>query len=130
MVARSLAVGDLDNDGAPDLILCSVGGPARVLHNSVPNRGHWLKLRLQLPQQGGRDAIGAEIVISAAGKKHWAVLQPATSYLASNDPALHFGLGGATAVDLIEVMWPDGVKEAFAGAGVDRLLVLKKGDGK
>jgi len=130
MVARSLAVGDLDNDGAPDLILCSVGGPARVLQNIVPNRGHWLKLRLLLPQQGNRDAIGAEVVFSAAGKKHWAVLQPATSYLASNDPALHFGLGSATALDSIEVLWPDGVKEAFAGSTVDKLLLLKKGDGK
>jgi hypothetical protein len=58
------------------------------------------------------------------------VLQPATSYLVSNDPALHFGLGSATAVDLIEVLWPDGVKETFGGGGVDKLLVLKKGDGK
>jgi hypothetical protein len=130
MVARSLAVGDLDNDGAPDLILCSVGGPARVLRNVVPNRGHWLKLRLLLPQQGRRDAIGAEVVISAAGRKYWAVLQPATSYLVSNDPALHFGLGNATTADLIEVLWPDGVKETFGGGAVDKLLVLKKGDGK
>ena len=130
MVARSLAVGDLDNDGAPDLIVGNVGGPARVLRNAVPHRGHWLKLRLLLPQQGNRDAIGAEAVISAGGKRHWAVLQPATSYLVSNDPALHFGLGAATALDSIAVLWPDGVKETFAGGAVDRLLVLKKGGGK
>jgi enediyne biosynthesis protein E4 len=126
-VGRSLAVGDLDNDGAPDLVLCAVGGPVRVLRNVASGRGHWLKLRLLLPQLGGRDAIGAEVVVSAGGKKHWAVLQPATSYLASHDPALHFGLGTATNVDSIEVLWPDGVKETFAGGTVDKVMVLKKG---
>ena len=130
LVGRSLAVGDLDNDGAPDLILCSVGGPARVLRNVAPNRGHWLKLRLLLPQQGNRDAIGAEVVVRAGGKNHWALLQPATSYLASHDPALHFGLGAATAVETIEILWPDGTKESVAGGAVDRAMVVKKGEAK
>ena len=130
LVGRSLAVGDLDNDGAPDLILCGVGGPARVLRNVAPNRGHWLKLRLVLPAQGQRDAIGAEAVVRVAGKNHWAVLQPATSYLASHDPALHFGLGAATSVESVEVLWPDGTKEIYTGGAVDRLMVLKKGEGK
>ncbi len=130
MVARSLAVGDLDNDGAQDLLLCAVGGPARVLRNVAPQRGHWLKVRLLLPQHGGRDAIGAEAVVHAGGKKHWAVLQPATSYLASNDPTLHFGLGTAANVDSIEILWPDGGKETFNGGATDKLMVLKKGDGK
>ena len=130
LVGRSLAVGDLNNDGAPDLILASVGGPARVLRNVAPQRGHWLKLRLVLPAQGGRDAIGAEATVVTAGRRHWAVLQPATSYLASHDPALHFGLGTANSVDAVEVFWPDGTKEIFAGGAADRLLVLKKGEGK
>jgi hypothetical protein len=126
-VGRSLAVGDLDNDGALDLVLGAVGGPVQVFRNTVPNRGHWLKLRLLLPQQGNRDAIGAEAVVTAGGKKYWAVLQPATSYLASNDPALHFGLSAATSVEGIEVLWPDGTKESFPGGAVDKLVTVKKG---
>ena len=126
LVGRSLAVGDLDNDGAPDLLLCAIGGSVRVLRNTAPNRGHWLKLRLLLPEQGGRDAIGAEVTVRAGEKEHWAVLQPATSYLASHDPTLHFGLGGATNVTAIKVLWPDGTRENFAGGAVDRAMVLRK----
>lgn len=127
MVGRSLAVGDLDNDGAPDLVLCAIGGPVRVLRSAVPNRGHWFKLRLLLPDQGNRDAIGAEVVVAAGGRKHWGVVQPATSYLASNDPALYLGLGSAGTVDSIEVLWPDGSKETFPGGAADKAVVLRKG---
>ena len=130
MVGRSLAVGDLDNDGAPDLVLCGTGGPVRVLRNVAPNRGHWLKLRLLDPARGNRDVIGAEVTVSAGGRRRWAAAQPATSYLASNDPAVHFGLGAVANVDAIEVLWPDGAKESFPGGPADRLVELRKGQGR
>jgi enediyne biosynthesis protein E4 len=130
LVGRSIAVGDLDNDGALDAVIGSTGGPARVLRNVTAGRGHWLKLRLILPEHGGRDAIGAEAVLLAGGKKHWATLQPATSYLASNDPALHFGFGTNANFDSIEITWPDGRKETFAGGAADKLVVLRQGEGK
>lgn len=123
-VGRSVALGDLNNDGAPDLVIASVGGPLRILRNTAPSRGHWLKLRLVLPQHGGRDAIGAEVVVRAGGRNHWAVLQPATSYLASHEPALHFGLGTSSSVESVEVTWPDGTKQSFPGGASDRTMVL------
>jgi hypothetical protein len=129
MVGRSLALGDLDGDGAPDLIVCGVGGPARAFRNVAPNRGHGLRVRLLDPARGGRDAIGAEVTVSAGGKRAWAVLQPATSYLASHEPVLFFGLGPATTVDTIDVLWPEGRRETFPGGAVDRLLILRAGEG-
>jgi hypothetical protein len=129
MVGRSLAVGDLDGDGAPDLVICNVGGPVRILRNVAPDRGHWLRVRAVDPLLGSRDAIGAEVVVVAGGGRHWAVLQPATSYLVSHDPVLHFGLGKAATVDSIEVQWPNGKKETFPGGVVDRLAVLRAGEG-
>ena len=130
LVGRSLAVGDLDNDGAPDLVLCGTGGPARVLRNVAPNRGHWLKLHLLEPAHGNRDAIGAEVTVLAGGRRWWALAQPATSYMASNDPAVHIGLGVVANFEAIEVLWPDGTRESFPGGTADRLLALRKGQGK
>jgi hypothetical protein len=128
-VGRSLATGDFDGDGAPDLVVCNVGGPARILRNVAPDRGRWLRVRAIAPTHGGRDAIGAEVTVAAGGRRHWAVLQPATSYLVSHEPVLHFGLGQAANVDAIGVLWPDGTKENFPGGAVDRLVVLRAGGG-
>ena len=130
LVGRSLAVGDLDNDGAPDLILCGSGGPARVFQNVSPKRGNWLKLRLLDPAHGNRDAIGSEVIVRAGAKRWWALAQPATSYLASNDPILHFGLGPSSTVDEIEVTWPEGGREKFQGGPANRLVLIRKGEGR
>jgi hypothetical protein len=128
-VGRSLAVGDLDGNGAPDLVLGSLGGPVRVFRNVLTAHGHWVNVRLVLPASGGRDAIGAEAVMNAGGRQRWAVLQPATSYLVSNEPALHFGLGTTATFEGVEVLWPDGVSEHFPGGKADQSVTLRKGSG-
>ena len=51
------------------------------------------------------------------------------SYYAQNDFRLHFGLGNATAVTRLAVRWPNGVEEAFAVSGIDRLVTLTEGRG-
>jgi hypothetical protein len=125
-----VAIGDLDRDGALDVVLASIAGPARILRNIAPNRGQWITLKLVLPQQGGRDAIGAEVVVRTAGKSRWAVLQPATSYLANNEPVVHFGLGSASTIDAVDVLWPDGTKETFTGVSPNRFVTLRKGESR
>ena len=55
---------------------------------------------------------------------------PGYSYLCSNDPRVHFGLGTATKVDEIIVQWPGGNIETFPAANADQILTLNKGHGK
>jgi hypothetical protein len=129
LVGRGLACGDIDNDGAPDLLLIGVAGPARLLRNIASPRGHWLGLRAIDPALGNRDAYGAEIVVQAGGRRWWRLVQPAGSYASSNDPRVQVGLGSSGTTDSIQVRWPEGVEEMFPGGPADRYVTLRRGSG-
>jgi len=129
-VGRGLACGDLDNDGDIDLVITSTGGAVRILRNIAQAKGHWLMIQAIDPARGGRDAIGAEVTIRAGTREWRRTIQPAYSYLCSNDPRAHFGLGDVRSVDRILVTWPDGSKEGFSGGPVNQHLVLKQGTGE
>jgi hypothetical protein len=130
IVGRGLICGDFDNDGAPDLLATGISGSAHLYRNIASPRGHWLGVRAIDPSAGGRDAYGAEIVIHAGSRHWWRLAQPSYSYASSNDPRVQVGLGGVSAVDTIEVIWPDGGDEIFDGGTVDRYLTVRKGSGR
>jgi hypothetical protein len=134
-VYRALVTADIDGDGALDLLVTEVGGRARLFRNVAPKRGHWLIVRAVDPALK-RDALGAEIIVRA-GKRRWVSgIYPSQGYLSSHDARAHFGLGDlgdlgpAAQVDAIEVHWPDGAWETFAGRPADRVVRLEKGTGK
>jgi hypothetical protein len=128
-IGRGLACGDLNGDGAVDLVVTSVAGPALVYRNVAPKRGHWLLVRAVDPTLK-RDAYGAEITVQA-GKRRWlGLINPGSSYLCSNDPRAHFGLGSVSEVDTLKVVWPDGTEEVFAGRKADQVIELRKGEGR
>ncbi len=117
-VARGLAWGDINNDGAVDLLLTTAGGPAKLYRNVAPGRGNWLMVRAVDPELK-RDAHGAEVRVQV-GKRSWVrQINPASSYLCSNDPRAHFGLGDVKRVDSITIRWPDGKREEEVFEGVE-----------
>jgi hypothetical protein len=128
-VHRGLLCGDLDNDGALDLVVTAIAGSARVFRNKAPQRGHWLMVRAIDPALR-RDAIGTEITVVVEGRRLWRQANPGFGYLCSNDPRAHFGLGKAPSLESITVRWPDGSSEAFAGGAADRTVTLRRGEGR
>ncbi len=128
-VSRALACGDLDNNGALDLVVTNIAGPALVYRNTAPPSGHWLMIRAVDPALH-RDAYGAEILLVAGERRFLRWLNPAHSYLASSDPRVHFGLGAVDTVDEIRITWPEGTQESFGPVGADNVLVLEKGAGR
>jgi hypothetical protein len=129
-VGRSLAMGDIDGDGAPDLVVGMAGGPVRIFRNVAGRVGrHALRLRLVDPGAGGRDMIGAEVRVQTGAGVRWGVLQPATSYLSSHEPVVAFGLGSESGPFRVEVAWPDGSREVFTGVLPGSTCILARGSG-
>jgi hypothetical protein len=127
-VARGLACGDVDGDGALDVLVTTVAGPARLYRNIAPRR-HWLLVRVVDPRLK-RDAYGAVVILFAGGERQRRWINPAYSYLCSNDPRAHFGLGHMQRVEAIDVVWPDGSEETFPSCAADQVVTLRKGEGK
>jgi len=127
---RSLAVWDFDNDGDLDIIISHLdkNGTPVLLRNDGGNSNHWLGLTLK-GKDGPASAIGAKVTITAGGKKQVMVNQWATSYLANNDPRVHFGLGNTKQIDLLEVRWANGKKEVYNKIDSDRYITILEGTG-
>ena len=128
-IGRGAAFGDIDNDGDVDIVVTANGGPAKLLLNQGTSRHGWLQLRLQ-QRAGNREAIGAWVGVDRAGRPTlWRRVKTDGSYLSASDSRLHFGLGTATAVTSIEVRWPDGARERFAGPKPNQLVTIRRGTG-
>jgi hypothetical protein len=120
-VGRGLAVGDLDNDGRLDAVVTTNDGPLYVLRNETVSQNHWLLLKL-VGHKSNRDAIGAEIKLVTAAGPQYQTVTTAGSYLSSSDKRVHFGLGGATSAQSIEIRWPSGLRQILRDVPGDQIL--------
>ncbi len=103
--ARGLAVGDFDNNGAIDVLVANNGGAPLLLKNNAAAGNNWLGLQLE-GVTCNRDAIGAKLLWTAAGKKRSRLKNSGGSYLSSHDPREVLGIGTAPKIDLLEIHWP------------------------
>ena len=123
-VGRGIALGDLDNDGREDVVVSTNDGPAYVLHNETASQNHWMTLEL-IGRVSNRDAIGAEVKVTAAGHAQWATVSTASSYLSASDKRVHFGLGGASTAD-IEIRWPSGIQQTLKSVKADQQVKVEE----
>jgi enediyne biosynthesis protein E4 len=92
---------------------------------------HWVGLHLA-GKQANRDAIGAVVTWSVAGKRRSRQLVSGGSYLSSHDPRIVLGLGTAKQPDWVEVRWPrpSTRTERFTNLKVDAYTRIEEGSGK
>jgi hypothetical protein len=125
--SRGCAFGDFDNDGDLDVLIMNINEPPSLLRNDAPEGNHWVKIRL-IGTRSNRSAIGARVVVRYGKKIQAQQLLSQSSYLSSNDPRLHFGLGSEENVDL-EIHWPNGLQETVKNVAADQLLTIQEGSG-
>src|SRR3984885_2035902 len=105
-VARGAAYGDINNDGALDVLLATNGGPATLFRN-MGATNHSLRIKL-VGTKSNRDGIGTDVRVTAGGDAQTKALHSGSSSLSSSELILTFGLGVHTQADAILLRWPSG----------------------
>jgi hypothetical protein len=117
---RGLAAADAGNDGRVDIAINSIGGRL-VLLQSTGAVGHWLDVKLDTFSPG---ALVTAVLPS--GKRLVREVQAGSSYLSSEDPRVHFGLGGAAMVRELTVRFPGGAVTRLTNVAADRVVNVKR----
>jgi Na+-translocating ferredoxin:NAD+ oxidoreductase RnfD subunit len=117
---RGLAAADYDNDGRVDVAVNTIGGKLVLLHNTGPV-AHWLEVTVQ------PFSPGALVTVARPGSTRLVrEVQAGGSYLSSEDPRLHFGLGAAGTPVSVLVQWPDGTRTRLAHVRVNHVLTVER----
>lgn len=119
--ARGLAVGDVDGDGDPDLLVNANNGRAALLRNEGGNRNHWLAFRLR-GVRSNREGIGTRVVLRAAGRTQTGWVRSGSSYGSESEHVARFGLGAALQADVVELHWPSGILQTLRNVRADQML--------
>ena len=128
MSGRGLAIADLWNDGRLEAVVNNLSDLPMLLVNRAANGNHWLGVQLR-GTVSNRSAIGARVVLEGSQRRWVDEVRSGSSYNSSSDLRLHFGLGKETVVKSLVVRWPNGARESFSVAGVDRFVEIVEGKG-
>jgi hypothetical protein len=124
-VGRGVAVADFDNDGNPDVAIANLGRPPVLLRNQGVLRNNWILIKARGTKSNGF-GLGARVTVEAAAGVQVKEINNVSSYLSSQDIRLHFGLGKASTVRRIEILWPSGAKQTLNDVAVNQILPVEE----
>ena len=126
LVARGAAYADIDNDGAPDILLTTNGGPAYLFHNAGGAANNAIRIRT-VGTRSNKDGIDAVVRVHAAGGVNWQTVHSGSSYCSQSELTLTFGLGKAGAAEAVEIVWPSGQHDTLKNLKANATYTVEEG---
>ncbi|MCI0357507.1 MAG: CRTAC1 family protein [Planctomycetaceae bacterium] len=127
IVGRGAAYADFDGDGDLDVVLTQCGGTARLFRNDQQLGRHWIRVKLK-GRGANPEAQGTILRLHSGGVIQERVVSPTHGYLSQSELTVTFGLGQSSAIDKLEIHWPDGAKQEIAAPKADQLLLISQPD--
>jgi hypothetical protein len=127
-VSRGLAVGDLFNTGALNVVVENLVGGPMVLESRPNPSNHWVSFSLEGAPMN-RLALNARVRITTGSLVQVQEIRSGGSYLSQSDLRLHFGLAAASVIDKVEILWPGGASQTFANVAADHFYRIQQGSG-
>ncbi len=134
VAARGCAFGDFDNDGDIDVVVNTVNGLPQLLCCDSSSGNNWIKIKA-IGVKSNRSGIGARITcittVPGESKPHRQIdeVRSGGSYFSQSDLRVHFGLGKATKVDLLEIRWQSGQVDTIKDVAANQVVHLKEAQG-
>jgi hypothetical protein len=100
--------------------------PPSLLRNDYSGPNAWVSIALE-GTRANRSALGATVRVTAGGRTQARAVLSQSSYYSHDDLRLHFGLGGATRIDSVEVVWPSGERTRLTDVPVRRVVRIVEG---
>jgi len=125
------AYADLNNDGRLDLVVNNINAPASIYEGrrAQDDTAHYLQIKLA-GESPNRRGIGATLIVTAGRQRQYLYHSPYRGYLSTMETVEHVGLGPATRVDSLVVIWPDGRSQVLTDLDVDRILTVKQSEAR
>ncbi len=118
---RGVVCFDYDRDGDLDLLIANNHGPIRLMRNETPGTAGYLNVRLY-GDAPNTQALGARVYVTANGMTQMREIRAGSNFVSSNPVEAHFGLGNASVVDQLRIVWPDGTEDVHANVGINAHL--------
>jgi hypothetical protein len=120
---RAVALADLSNRGAVDVIVANQNQPAIVYQDFPDSANHWIAFNL-VGTRSNRSAIGAEVVVEAGDLRQRRVVDGGSGFASQNDRRLHFGLGSHEWIDRVVIYWPSGTRQVLQRPTIDAFVTV------
>ena len=122
---RSVALADLWNTGALDVVVANQHGPLLIYKNTVAPGNDWIEFSLE-GAKSNRSAIGAQITLYWDGKQQLQQVSGGNGFASQNDRRVHFGLGKNPGIEKAVIRWPSGSVQTLDHLTPDRLYTVKE----